>query len=427
MNRFRLSAVPLAMLLLASPMLANCGAGGAGLAEAHKATGGAVGGSCPDVKDVNAVLAFDFAKEFKINAEAAAKLKAGTAAAIELKAFADKVDADLKIACGGIGKDLGAAEGKDGTDACNLAIRAINDTKAKLGAKAQLGLVIKPPVCTADVNVMADCAGKCDAKLSGGKAKVECEPGKLSGECSGKCEGACEAKAAARCDGECSGSCDAEVKGSCSGNCNGKCDGKQGKTSCAGTCEGKCEGGTVKGECKGKCGGSCQLKAQASCDGSCTGKCSVDFKEPRCTGEVRPPEMSADCKAQCDAHVSGKMECRPAVVGVAISGAADAKAAEQLKGSLEKNMPGVLKVAIGMGERSAKMALNGKAVIEGAQGSVQEIAKTTGHPAEATLIAGRITACVGETFTGAIAAAGSVKANVDVSINVRASASASTR
>src|SRR6185436_19332069 len=149
---------------------------------------------------------FDFAQNFKINAEAAAKLKAGTAAAIELKAFADKVDADLKMACGGISKDLGGAEGKDGTETCNLAIKAINDAKAKMGAKVQIGFVMKPPSCQADMNIMADCAGKCDAKLSGGKAKVECEPGKLSGECSAQCEGSCEMKAAAKCDGECSGS-----------------------------------------------------------------------------------------------------------------------------------------------------------------------------------------------------------------------------
>ena len=33
----------------------------------------------------------------------------------------------------------------------------------------RLTLVAKPPQCRADMNVMADCAGKCDAKLSGGK------------------------------------------------------------------------------------------------------------------------------------------------------------------------------------------------------------------------------------------------------------------
>ena len=427
MNRRRLAAaLPIGMLLLASPLLANCGAAKAGLAEANKATGGAIGGSCPDTKDVEAIMAFDFAKNFNINAEAGAKLKAGTAAAVELMGFADGVDADLKAACGGIAKDLGAAgEAKDGTEACNLAIKAMNDVKAKLGAKAQIAVNVKPPRCDADMNVMADCAAKCDAKLSGGKAKVECEPGKLSGQCDAKCEGTCDLKAAAKCEGECNGTCDAEVSGSCSGTCKGKCDGKNATGACAGKCEGKCEGGNVKGECKGKCGGSCQLKAQAQCDGTCTGKCSADFKEPKCTGEVKPPEMSADCKGHCDAKVNAKLDCKPAQVGVVVTGAADAKLADTFKATIEKNLPIILKLAMGMGDRAAKLAVNGKAVVEGVQASVTEIAKTSGNPAQAGVIGGKITACLGDTFKGAIAASGMLKADVDVSINVKASATAS--
>jgi hypothetical protein len=216
------------------------------------------------------------------------------------------------------------------------------------------------------------------------------------------------------------------VKGSCSGKCNGKCDGKSSSgASCAGTCEGKCEGGTVKGECKGKCGGSCQLKASAKCEGTCSGKCSAEFKEPKCTGEVKPPEMSADCKAHCDAQVSGKMECTPAQVGLAISGATDTKAAAQLQATIEKNFPLLLKVAIGVGERGVKLAGNVSAVVEGVTGSVEAIAKTSGDPAKASLIAGQITGCLGDTFKGAIGGAASLKANINVSVDVKASASAS--
>ena len=43
----------------------------------------------------------------------------------------------------------------------------------------------------------------------------------------------------------------------------------------------------------------------------------------------------------------------------------------------------------------------------------------------AALNAGQLTACLGETFKGAISAAGSIKANVSVSVNVSASASGS--
>ncbi len=418
---------PVLMLGLVAPVVVSCAAAQQAANKANDASGGAMGPKCPDLTKVEAILAYDFSGNFKIDAAAGAKLKAGTAAAVEIKGFADQVDADLKLACGNIAKDLGqAGEHKDGKAACDAAMKGIADVKAKLGANAKIALTFTEPRCQADMNVYADCAGKCDVKVSGGKAKVECEPGKLSGKCDAQCEGSCDVSGGAKCDGQCSGSCDAEVKGSCSGKCNGKCDGKTSTgASCAGTCDGKCEGGTIKGECKGKCGGSCQLKAQAKCEGTCTGKCTAEFKEPKCTGEIKPPEMSGDCKAHCDASVSGKMECTPAKVGLAVSGAADAKLAAQLQGTIEKNFPLVLKIAVGMGDRAAKMAANVSAVVDGVQGSVTAMAKTSGDPAKAGLIGGQITACLGETFKGAIGAAGSLKANVNVSVDVKASASGS--
>jgi hypothetical protein len=416
---------PVLMLGILVPSVASCEAAQGAMAQAKNASG--VAGACPDLTKVEAILAFDFAQNFKIKADAGLKLKAATAAAVEIKGFADQVDADLKVACGGIAKDLGfIGDFKDGKAACDAAIKGMADVKAKLGANAKLSLMIKEPRCQADMNVYADCAGKCDVKASGPSAKVECEPGKLSGKCDASCEGSCDVEAGAKCEGTCSGSCDAEVKASCSGKCNGKCDGKTSSgASCAGTCEGKCEGGTVKGECKGKCGGSCELKAKAKCEGTCTGKCDVEMKAPKCTGEVKPPQMSADCKAHCDASVSAKMECTPAKVGLAITGAADAAVATKLQATIEKNFPLLLKVAIGIGDRGVKMAANVQTVVEGVSGSIQAIAETSGDAGKATLIAGQITACLGETFKGAIGAAGSLKANVKVSVDVKASASAS--
>jgi hypothetical protein len=410
-----------------SAVVFSCAAAQQAANQAGNAAGVPVPAKCPDVTKVEAIMAYDFAGNFKIDAAGAAKLKAGTAAAVSLKGFADQIDADLKGACGGLAKDLGGTgDYKDGKSACEAAIKVMGEVKAKMGAKAAINLVVEPPRCEADMNVMADCAGKCDAKVSGGKAKVECEPGKLSGKCDANCEGSCDVSGGAKCDGECNGSCDAEVSGSCSGKCNGKCDGKDSKgASCAGKCDGKCEGGNVKGSCKGKCGGSCQMKASAKCEGTCTGKCSVEMKAPKCTGEVKPPEMSADCKAHCDADVSAKMTCTPAKVGLAITGAADAKAEAQYKAAIEKHLPLILKIAIGMGDRAAKLAGEVKVVVEGVQGSIEAIAKTSGDAKNATMVAGQITACLGESFKGALGAAGSLKANVDVSVNVKASASAS--
>jgi hypothetical protein len=166
-----------------------------------------------------------------------------------------------------------------------------------------------------------------------------------------------------------------------------------------------------------------KLKASAKCEGTCTGKCTAEFKEPKCTGEVTPPKMSADCKAHCDASISAKAECTPAQVGVVASGGADLKALETLKLTLEKNLPLVLKVAVGMGEKSIKMAGNAKTVIEGTMSSMTEIAGSGGG--QAALTVGQLTACLGDTFKGAIGAAGSLQANVSVSVNVSASASGS--
>jgi len=413
--------------VLLVPVVASCNAAGGALGPAGNLPGvGGLAGKCPDLSKPESIMAFDFAANFKISAEAGAKLKGATAAAVDLKGLADQVDADLKLGCGNIAKDLGAGgDFKDGKSACDAALKGIGDAKAKLGASAKLGVAIKPPKCQASLDAYADCAGKCDVKLQGGKAKVECEPGKLSGKCDASCEGSCDVQAAAKCDGTCSGSCDAEVKATCSGKCTGKCDGAAAKgAACAGTCDGKCEGGTIQGECKGKCGGECKLKAAAKCEGTCTGKCSAEMKAPKCTGEVKPPEMSGDCKAHCDADASAKLECTPAQVGITATGAADAKAFETLKATLEKNLPLVLKIAIGMGDRASKAAANGQAVVEGVSSNIQGLVGG-GAGGQAALTAGQITACLGDTFKGAVSAAGSLKANVSVSASVSASASGS--
>jgi hypothetical protein len=420
-STLRVLAWPATFALLATPLA--CGAL-KNVPGANAIPGGAAM-SCPDTSSAEAIAQYDFVGGFKLNTENAAKLKAGLQSAVQIKAFADKVDADLKVACGDLAKDLGAgSDFKSGQDACKAAAKAVGDMKAKLGAKATVTLDVKPPVCSASMNAMADCAGKCDANIKPGEAKVECEPGKLSGTCDAKCEGTCDMKAAAKCDGSCAGTCDAQMKGSCSGKCNGKCDGKDSKgASCAGTCDGKCEGGSVQGECKGQCGGSCKMNASAKCDGTCTGKCSAEFKAPKCTGEVKPPEMSADCKAKCNMDVQAKAECTPAMVALRISGAADAKLAEQFKTTVEKHFPAILKVAIGIGENGIKVAGQVSDVVGSVEGSVKGMVQGSG--AQAAMIGGKLAACVAAPFKGAIDGAANLKANINVSVDVKASASGS--
>ncbi len=397
-------------------LVAACGAAPGGLPNVP-----GVPGACPDFSSADAVAKTDFASEFKLQADVGAKLKAGVQASAEIQEFAGKIDADLKAACGGLASDLGAkGDFKSGEEACKAAIKAMGDVKAKMGANAKVALDIVPPRCEASMDVMADCAGKCDATVKPGSAKVECEPGKLSGSCDAQCSGSCDMSAAAKCDGTCEGSCDATFKGTCGGTCNGKCDGKNTNGTCNGTCEGSCSA-TAKGSCGGKCGGSCKLKASAKCDGTCTGSCSAEMKAPKCTGEMKPPQMSAECKAHCDAQVNSKLDCKPAAVSLRIEGAADAKAAADYKAALEKNLPGILKIAEGMAKQSEEVAGSVKAVIEGLQAGVEGMAKASSDPAAGA----RLTACVAAPFKGALDAAASVKANVKVSVDVKASASAS--
>jgi hypothetical protein len=383
--------------MLLSPIFMQCG----GALPGGVPGAGAMGamGKCPKMDDADGIIAFDWAGTYQLDAATAAKVKGGVAAAIEIKDVASQIDKDLLTGCGGLATDLGAAGPfKSGKDACDAAIKAIGDTKAKLG-KVSISMVVQPPKCGASLDVVADCAAKCDASVSPGSAKVDCEPGKLQGSCSGGCSGSCDVQGGAKCEGTCGGSCD--------GNCNGECDGTQTKGKCAGTC---------KGSCSGTCSGSCELKAKAQCSGTCNGGCDVEMKAPKCTGEVKPPQMSAECSAHCNAKAEAKVECSPARVGISIKGG-DKDLAAKLKTAIEKDLPLILKVALGMGDRAKKLADDVKTVIDGVQGVV----KTAASGAAATGAA--LTACVTAPFTSALDAAGSMSANVSVSVNVSASVS----
>ena len=385
-----------------------------------KAPGGApgLGGKCPDMRSTEAVAAFDWASEFKVDASVAAKLKGGLGAAIELDKVASDIDADLRAACGGLASDLGeAGPWKTGSQACEAAIDAMGKARAKLGASAKITLAVRPPRCSASINAMADCAARCDATVTPGKAEIKCEGGELSGGCEGECKGSCEASASARCGGTCQGSCSGKFSGTCDGTCDGKCEGKTSKgAACAGKCEGKCEG-NASGQCQGGCSGECEMKAAARCEGTCTGQCSVEFKEPSCSGEVTPPKVSAECKAHCDAKVSAKAHCTPARVTLRVEAAADARAVAEYKAAIEKNLPAVLKIAIGMKDRATRLAGSVKGVVKGVQGAVKGAASGTGGA--------QLMACVAAPFKAAVDAAASVRASVDVSVKVQASASAS--
>lgn len=376
-------------------------------------------GGCPDVSSLEAIASIDFAKEFGLEVKVGAQIKGGLEAAAQLKGFAGKLDADLAAACGGLATDLGKpGEYTKGPEACKAAIAAMGEIRGKLGGSAKITLHIEPPRCSASLDAMAQCVGSCDASVDPGSLEVKCEPGKLSGSCEAECSGTCSMDVAAKCEGTCKGSCDAKFSGTCGGACNGKCNGKTSKgATCNGKCEGKCSA-QAEGSCGGSCSGSCALKAAATCSGTCSGDCSVKMKAPQCDGKIEPPKASAECNAKCDADMSAKLECTPAKVSLHIEGGADATLVAQYKGALEKHLPMVLKIAIGMKDQAIGVAGNVKAVIGGVQKTVVSLKSNP-------QVGARLTACVTAPFKAAIDAAASITANVDVSIEVKASASAS--
>jgi hypothetical protein len=416
---WRSVALPVVATALAAPFMVHCG-------KVPSVPGGVpgvpagVGGGCPDTTSVEAFDKFDLVKEWGLSADVATKLKNGVIASMELKQFGDTVEADLKNACTTLATDLGAPGTFANADAaCKAAAGAMTAAKAKLGAGVTVSLDVVPPKCGASMDVMASCSGHCDASASGGSAKVECEAGKLQGTCDAQCTGSCDLTAAAACSGTCAGTCDANVKGKCGGNCNGKCDGKKSTGACTGTCEGKCDA-HVEGTCSGNCGGSCKLQGAGSCKGTCSGGCSAEMKAPKCTGEITPPKVSAECKARCDGEVSAKLECTPAMITVNATGKADAKAFAGYKTVIEKDLPAILKTAIGLGQRATKMAGSVKDVVAGVQTAVTVSVKAGG--ANGAIMAGKIGTCFGGNFTGAADAAGSVTANVSLSASVQVGA-----
>lgn len=411
-NRWKMVAMPVAIVVLAAPMLINCGSmpklpGPAGdLADAA--------GGCPEMDSG------DFAS-MKISGGAAVegKVKGFLSAAADLKKLAADMEIGLIASCGQLGKDLGMAEadvtaepkGGEGAKKVCEAVAAKVSGALKANAAASLDIQIDPPKCYADIEFMTKCFGDCGSPISGGDIKASCEGGKISGTCDAECKGGCTVDAGAECKGSCkascSGSCDAGFSGSCGGNCDGKCDSKDSKGKpCAGKCDGKCDAkasGTCTGTCGGKCSGSCEMKAAAKCSGSCSGGCSAEVKAPKCEGEFKPPKVDPSCQINCAAKGVTHMKCDPPNVRIVAKGAAN-QDVTKLIAALQVSLPQIVKIQMGMGEKAV--------------GAVAGLVKG------AVDIKG-VAASAGAKALVCIASAVSATAGASASLNVNVSASAS--
>lgn len=376
----------------------------------------AMAGQCPNLADLKAVAAVDFAQEFGVAADVGLKLKHSLEASISLQQFAGRLEADLLTACTGLAVDLGAeGEWTSSEDACKAAMDTMAEVKAQLGSGVKLAVVMEPPRCSASLDAMAECVAECDVDVDPGSVEVTCEPGKLAGTCEAECTGSCDLEAAAACSGTCTGTCSAKFEGTCAGECTGRCDNKRIRGgSCEGVCKGTCEG-LGDGTCGGQCEGSCEFSGAATCEGTCHGGCSVDMEAPQCEGSIEPPKASAECNASCDAQVQAEVNCDPGQLALSIEGAPDADLALKYKAAVEKNLPAIISIAVGMKDQALEAAANVQTVVEGAQSTIGELKSDAA-------VGARVTACVASPLKAAMDAAASIKASVSVSVELQASA-----
>ena len=232
---------------------------------------------CPDLAKADEVAAFDFATEYQLSRDAADKLKAAALAAMEIGLLADKLDAELGIACSQIAQDL-ANKGdlRSGNEACGAAIKAVHDARAKLSPKVTAALVVRVPVCSVDASLMTKCASICDSSVPAGRVKADCE--QKAGRCDGNCDGICEAKTATKCDGTCSGTCDGPIKGTVRRSLP-----RHVRRQAVDRLRARASAWALAtrarstASARARAAGSCKLKAPGICDGLCAGTCSVEL------------------------------------------------------------------------------------------------------------------------------------------------------
>jgi hypothetical protein len=428
-NRWKMVAMPIVVLGLASPLLASCELLGKGKLNVG---GGIVGDIAEGAQGCDEFDAGDIAKlDFSAKGGAAlnGQIKAFLDASAKLKDATAKLELGLVESCTKLGKDLGMKEEElktdppkaDGKAAEKVCVAVSGKVKAMVDAtaKGKLTLTITEPKCYADIDVMMKCFDECGSPIKGGKLEASCKGGEISGKCEAQCKGSCsvdaEAKCTGVCKGSCSGKCEASFTGTCGGKCDGKCDGKASKAAaCTGICEGKCDAkadGQCGGTCEGECSANCEVKAGAKCEGTCSGGCSADFKAPSCTGKFEPPEVSIDCQVSCGAKAAASIKCDPPELKVAFTGAATVDGVK-LVGALQRTLPKIVKIQLASGKRILEaVKAVGEAGVKLKDGAIKG--------------GGKAIVCIAKAIEATVSATASIEVNVSASAKVGGSATGS--
>jgi hypothetical protein len=420
-ERRRKAASRSSCLFVTAAVVAACGGGVRSTDKSAAVAPVDVSEKCPDFARPDEVAAFDFGREYALSAEGAEKLKVATLTAIDLGILADKLDAELGIACAQLARDLGnKGDWHSGAEACAAASKGIGELRGRIGAKAQTRLTVRTPVCLTDPSFVTKCASLCDSAVPAGKAHAECE--QQAGRCEGNCDGVCEPKNSPKCAGVCTGTCDAAMRGTCGGRCKGTCDGRPVNGGCLGVCAGTCDRGPISGECKGACAGTCKLTAPGICDGVCAGTCTVELSEPRCSGPLKDPEISRDCLARCGLATVANTVCSLPHVGFVATAPKEREAGDQMKTAIDRSLPSLLKMLAEVGEKGPQRVLDAQTVVDNARKSFKDLAASRSK-ATATTSEKQLVKCFDEPFKRASASATSVKTGLEQAENVRSEAS----
>lgn len=190
-------------------------------------------------------------------------------------------------------------------------------------------------------------------------------------------------RASARAAAECEGKAEADIKATCEGRCNG---------TCSGSCEGKAGTGGNSGQCDGVCKGTCE--------GSCEGSAKVD--------------ASAQCRAQAEVDASLNVECTEPELKIEAEASAvvDTSKIELTLNALRAGLPKIFSV---------------QARLKPLQSAVATWATSAGElAASAGDLAGSFqdqAMCISGQIAAAASMVTNIKAEVNVSVEVSASAS----
>lgn len=404
------SVAMLTLMLFSCSSASSIAGGGAGLGGSGAGRGGASGGG-GGATGLSSQCQGDFGAS-----KAAVKLSSFLGATAKFAHAAADLETSLLDSCTSIGKELGmsgadlAGDTKSVCDAVSAKLNAeLRSVRAEGNVK--IDIVSTPPRCEVSMNAYADCAAKCEVDVEPGQVELQCEGGQISGTCTAECTGECSVEVQGVCKGSCEGTC----SGGCTGTCQGVCDGKCSATGADGQCNGRCDGtcqGTCSAGCKGSCEGECWMKSQASCSGECRGGCSVEYQEPKCSGQVRPPKVSADCKASCDAQLEAQATCEPGHTEVKVAGGAKVDEAKlaRVRAALQAGYGQMLAT----GEKLRRLKRAG-----------QELKKAGKDLKGVSSLGMRAAACVTEAVSLMPTALASVSASVEVQVSFTASVSAS--